>query len=97
MNENTGLVDELRTRVRELEGKLEALRISRRVLMSLIDALEKEKSEQLAKLTSQNQRLQKNNCRYARTLMHRNSRITELEEQLRLLTGGKNRTGNTSV
>ena len=33
--------------------KVEALRISRRVLMSLIDNLEKEKREQFAKLTTQ--------------------------------------------
>ncbi|MDR7865548.1 MAG: translation initiation factor 2 [Sporomusaceae bacterium] len=95
MGEETAVVEELRARVRELEDKVEALRISRRVLMNLIDTLEKEKRDQLDKLSSQNEKLQQNNCRYARTIMHRNIRITELEEQLRLLHAGKNRTGNT--
>jgi predicted RNase H-like nuclease (RuvC/YqgF family) len=95
MGEETAVVEELRARVRELEDKVEALRISRRVLMNLIDTLEKEKRDQLDKLSTQNEKLQQNNCRYARAIMHRNIRITELEEQLRLLSAGKNRTGNT--
>lgn len=77
----TGLL----TRVRELEDKVEALRISRRVLMNLIDALEKERKEQLASLRRQNERLQRSNSRYARTIMNRNVRITELEEKMRSL------------
>ena len=78
---DTGLL----TRVRELEDKVEALRISRRVLMNLIDALEKERKEQLSSLQRQNERLQRSNSRYARTIMCRNVRITELEEKMRLL------------
>lgn len=95
MGEETTITEDLRVRVRELEDKVEALRISRRVLMNLIDTLENEKRDRLAKLTTQNEKLQQNNCRYARAIMYRNIRITELEEQLRLLTAGKNRTGNT--
>lgn len=95
MSDETSLVEELRGRVRELEEKVEALRIGRRVLMNLIDTLEKEKRDHLAKLTSQNERLQKNNCRYARAIMYRNIRITQLEEQLSLLSAGKAKTGNT--
>lgn len=75
----------LLTRIRELEDKVEALRISRRVLMNLIDALEKERKEQLASLRRQNERLQRSNSRYAQTIMNRNFRITELEEKMRLL------------
>lgn len=95
MGEETSLVEELRCRVRELEDKVDALRISRRVLMNLIDAVEKEKRDQTAKLATQNERLQKNNSRYAKAIMHRNIRIRELEEQLRLLSAAKARTGNT--
>lgn len=95
MSEENGLIEELRLRVRELEDKVEALRISRRVLMNLIDILEKEKQAELVRLSAQNERLQRNNCRYARAIMHRNIRITELEEQIRLVVRGKNLTGNT--
>lgn len=89
------LVEKLRSRVQELEDKVEALRISRRVLMNLIDDLEKENREQLAKLSVQNENLQRNNSRYARAIMHRDIRISELEAKLRLLTGSHNKTGNT--
>lgn len=95
MSGDTDLTDELRARVHELEDKVEALRISRRVLMNLIDALEKEKKDQLANLSSRNEKLQKDNCRYARAVMCRNVKITRLEEQIRSLMRGKNSTGNT--
>ena len=76
------LVNVLRGRIRELENKVDALRISRRVLMNLIDALEKEKKEQVQKLQSINVKLQKNNCRYAKAIMYRNMRINELESRI---------------
>lgn len=73
------VINALNNRVRELEDKVDALRISRRVLMNLIDTLEKEKKEQVQKLQSLNEKLQKNNCKYAKALMYRNMRINELE------------------
>ena len=88
------LLDELRARIRELEDKVEALRISRRVLMNLIDTIEREKREKVLRLEMQNEKLQKNNCRYARAIMYRNVRITQLEDQLRLLTPNPNMSGN---
>ncbi|MGI6093690.1 MAG: translation initiation factor 2 [Veillonellaceae bacterium] len=76
------LIEELRKRIRELEDKVEALRISRRVLMNLIESLENERREQLLILETKNERLKKSNCRYARIIMYRNLRITELEQKL---------------
>lgn len=76
------LIKGLKSRVRELEDKVDALRISRRVLMNLIDALEKEKRGQMQKLQNMNERLQKHNCKYAKALMHRNLRIYELESRI---------------
>lgn len=83
MEEDIGLIEELRKRIRELEDKVEALRISRRVLMNLIETQENERREQLLNLESKNERLQKNNCRYARIIMYRNLRINELEQKLK--------------
>lgn len=91
--DDTNLIDELRTRVRELEDKVEALRISRRVLMTLIDSLENDKKDSMARLTDQNERLQKNNRRYARAIMCRNIRIIELENQLSLVKNGRPKPG----
>jgi TolA-binding protein len=83
MSEDISLITGLRVRIQELEEKVESLRVSRRVLMNLIEVLEKEKREQLFRLETQNEKLQKNNCRYARAIMYRNLRITEMEEQLK--------------
>lgn len=97
VGEDNSLLNELRARINELEDKVEALRISRRVLMNLIDSLEKDKREQLLRLEVQNEKLQKNNCRYARAIMYRNVRIIELEDQIRLLVPNRNKTGNTTT
>lgn len=86
MGDEIALIEELKTRIRELEDKVEALRISRRVLLNLIDSLEREKREKILRLENHNERLQKNNCRFAKTIMCRNVEIIKLEEQLRLLS-----------
>ncbi|MBP2654959.1 MAG: translation initiation factor 2 [Firmicutes bacterium] len=95
MGDDTKLIEELRLRVRELENKVDALRVGRRVLMNLIEGLEAEKREQLANLTTQNERLQKNNFRYARAIMSRDVRINQLEAQLAKIATGKKMLGNT--
>jgi predicted RNase H-like nuclease (RuvC/YqgF family) len=76
------VINALKSRVRELEDKVDALRISRRVLMNLIDTLEKEKKEQVQKLQCLNEKLQKNNSKYAKAIMYRNVRINELESRI---------------
>jgi predicted RNase H-like nuclease (RuvC/YqgF family) len=78
----TEIIETLRNRVVELEEKVDALRISRRVLMNLVDALERERKEQVNKLQVMNERLQRDNCRYAKAIMYRNVRITELESKI---------------
>ncbi|MEG6586431.1 translation initiation factor 2 [Dendrosporobacter sp. 1207_IL3150] len=86
MAEDISLITELRTRIRELEDKVEALRISRRVLMNLIDTLENDKRETLSQLVNKNEKLQKNNCRYAKAIMCQNLKITKLEQELKNLS-----------
>ncbi|MCX7779358.1 MAG: translation initiation factor 2 [Negativicutes bacterium] len=96
MADDIALVEELRARIRELENKVEALRISRRVLMNLIDSIEREKREKVSRLEHLNERLQKNNCRYARTIMYRNIQILQLEEKLRSMLNKKTTESNFS-
>ncbi|MBP2627687.1 MAG: hypothetical protein H6Q68_2398 [Firmicutes bacterium] len=86
MDNNISLIDELRVHIQELEDKLAALRVSRRVLMNLLDNVEKEKREQLLLLENQNEKLQKNNCHYAQMIMHQNLRIAKLEEKIKLFS-----------
>lgn len=86
MDKNISLIDELRIHIQELEDKLAALRVSRRVLMNLLDNVEKEKREQFLLLENQNEKLQKNNYHYAQTIMHQNLRIAKLEEKIKLFS-----------
>ncbi|MBE3587149.1 MAG: translation initiation factor 2 [Thermoanaerobacteraceae bacterium] len=78
----------LQRRVRELEEKVEQLRLSRRVLMNLIERMEKEKTTFLAQLERENKRLHRANCRYARSLLRKNLQIVELESRLKDLSRG---------
>lgn len=74
---------ELQLRVRELEEKVEQLRLSRRVLMCLLEKMEKERLAHLVQLERENRKLHRANCRYARSLWKKNMRIMELESRLR--------------
>nr|WP_152947314.1 translation initiation factor 2 [Desulfofundulus thermobenzoicus] len=78
----------MQRRVRELEEKVEQLRLSRRVLMNLIERMEKEKTTFLAQLERENKRLHRANSRYARSLLRKNLQIVELESRLKDLSRG---------
>ncbi|MHB9095939.1 MAG: translation initiation factor 2 [Eubacteriales bacterium] len=78
-DEHTNLLE---SRVKDLEDKIENLRFSRRVLMNLIERIEKDKWDQLSKLERENKKLQKNNSRFARTLLRKNRQIIEMETKL---------------
>ncbi len=78
-DEHTGFLE---SRVRELEHKIEHLRFSRRVLMNLVERIEKDKWDLLARLEKENRKLQHSNSRYARTLLRKNRQIIEMETKL---------------
>lgn len=69
-------------RVKELEEQVEHLRISRRVLMNLIEKIEREKRFLLSSLEKENKRLQQNNTKYANWLWNKNRKIIELESKI---------------
>lgn len=71
----------LRSRVKELEKQVEHLRISRRVLMNLIEKIEREKRIALSQLEKENKRLQQSNQRYAKWLMKNNIRFVEMQAE----------------
>ena len=66
-------------RSRELEEQVEQLRVSRRVLMNLIEKIERDKRFLLTKLEKENKRLQQNNAKYAHWLWKKNKEMIELE------------------
>jgi septation ring formation regulator EzrA len=86
MDNDISPIGELRVHIDQVEEKLTALRVSRRILMNLLDNLEKEKCEQLALLENQNNKLRKSNWHYAQTIMFQNSRIAKLEEKFKLFS-----------
>lgn len=74
---------DLEKRVRELEDKLLQLRLSRRVLMLLLERLDRERSASREQLERENKRLLRSNQQYAQSLFQKNRQIIELESRLR--------------
>lgn len=70
-------------RIEELEEKIEQLRFSRRVLMCLVEKIEREKWGNLDKLEKENKKLQFNNRKYAQSILHKNRQIIELENVIK--------------
>ena len=68
-------------RVEELEEKVEQLRLSRRVLLNLVEKLEKEKICSLTRLEKENKKLHLINNRYARSIVKKNIQIVEMESK----------------
>lgn len=72
----------MKNRIEELEERIEHLRVSRRVLMNLVEKLEKEKNTILTRLEKENRKLQRNNAIYAQNILLKNRRIMELEAEM---------------
>lgn len=75
--------DELNRRVKMLEERVQGLRASRRILMNLLAAQEREKRSRIQRLERERDRLQRQSSRYARAVLERNIRIIRLEESAR--------------
>lgn len=73
---------ELQARVRILEERVQGLRASRRILMNLLAAQEREKRNRIHRLEAENRRLQQRSHRYAQLVLERNIRIVRLEDRL---------------
>ena len=72
----------LRARVGELEQRVEHLRVSRRVLMNLLEKVEREKVALVHRLEKENVRLQRDNKRFAKWIFSKNREIVELQEKM---------------
>lgn len=62
-------------KIDKLKNEIDNLRVSRRILMYLVERLEKEREQ----LELENKKLQKNNCRYAQIIVQKNIEIVELQ------------------
>lgn len=79
------LNEELRVakaRIGELEQRVEHLRVSRRVLMNLLEKVEREKVSLVHKLEKENIRLHRDNTRFAKWIFTKNREIVELQEKI---------------
>ena len=72
----------LRVRVGELEQRVEHLRVSRRILMNLLEKVEKEKITLVHRLEKENVRLQKDNTKFAKWIFSKNKEIVQLKEKI---------------
>lgn len=79
MNDQDEQLIHLKKRMFELEKQVNQLRISRRILMNLIEKIEDEKNNLVTQLEKERQRFRLNNERYARWLMQNNYRFMELK------------------
>ncbi|MFZ5899657.1 MAG: translation initiation factor 2 [Bacillota bacterium] len=82
-------VQHLERRVQELEDKLLQLRLSRRVLMHLLERMEQEKAMFQERLERENKRLSRTNHQFAQSLLQKNRQIIELENKLQRFTSPK--------
>jgi len=72
----------LRARVGELEQRVEHLRVSRRVLMNLLEKVEREKVALVHRLEKENVRLQRDNKRFAKWIFSKNRELVELQVKM---------------
>ncbi len=72
----------MQNKIKELEEKVDQLRLGRRVLMNLIEKLEKEKLDLQITMEKENKKLLHANYRYAKWLLSKNRQIVELESKL---------------
>lgn len=65
-------------RIEALEERLEQMRLSRRVLLRILEQSEEDKKMQLQRLEKENNKLQRQNCHFAKSLMEKNNTIMSL-------------------
>ena len=67
-------------RIRQLEENIANLRMSRRILMNLLEQVQYSRKEELERLEKEKRRLRKISSNYAGQLWEKNRRIRELED-----------------
>lgn len=72
---------EVNARVKLLEERVQGLRTSRRILMNLLAAQEREKQARIQRLEAENRKLQRRAGRYARALLEGNIRLVRMQQR----------------
>lgn len=84
---NSPEIDDLRERILDLEGRVRALAVSRRVLISLLVSSDKKRKLEVAGLRVEIEKLRNRNAKSARAVGVRDSAIHRLRYQLGTLCG----------
>ena len=69
-------------RIRELQENVASLRMSRRILMTILEQVKNEQKAENKRLEDEKIRLKKVNNHYAEAIWEKNIRIRELEKRL---------------
>ena len=87
--EKTGIpeVDDLRERVLDLEARLRALAVSRRVLITLLVSSDKKRKVEVARLRGEVEKLRERNRCHGRAVAARDAAIHHLRYQMSELVG----------
>lgn len=85
--EHSDELAELRARVRILEERVQGLRTSRRILMNLLAAQEREKRVRITRLEAENRKLQQRAGHFARQLLENNIRLVRIQHATRAESG----------
>ena len=64
----------------ELKANIASLRMSRRILISLVESLQDEAKKEQKRLLEDNRRLKRHNVSYAQRLWEKNQKIRRLEQ-----------------
>ena len=74
--------ERLLRKIAQLEEKVNQLRVSRRVLILLVERIEKEKNDLLERMEKERKYLKKRNARYAHIIMEKNKRLSNTQNTL---------------
>lgn len=77
----TDELSQLKAQVHLLQERVRSLRASRRVLISLLTVLEREKGERVRHLERENLKLQQRSQRWASALLEGNIRIVRMQQR----------------
>ncbi len=77
-NQQNLQIKRYREQIRNLEDSVYSLRMSRRILMSLLEQVQSNSDQELERLRKQNSILQKQNHNYAQRIWQQNRHLLEL-------------------
>lgn len=70
--------EHLINRIKQLEEKVEQLRVSRRILIQLVEKIEREKHSLLENMEKECKYLRKQNAKFARIIMEKNKKLLDV-------------------